>query len=148
MAKLIIIVGLPGSGKSYYFEALKQNGIVDYVVDDFHAKSINDIPTVPNCRCFSKLEEYLTSNKTCAISDIRFCNIYHLAGILDYFHNHFKNIIFDFVYFDNSPLICKQNVMRDTDRDIKARLENIAYYSPQYIIPNNIEHKNVFKLEN
>jgi predicted kinase len=74
MGKLIVVIGLPGSGKSHYVDRLLADGSVGWICHDFHADAYNDSKLVTDSRYLQELLEKLRTGHTCAIADIAFCD--------------------------------------------------------------------------
>jgi tRNA uridine 5-carbamoylmethylation protein Kti12 len=55
MPKLIILVGLPGSGKTYYLNRLSQMEDIrsDRIWDDYHARSLDNTHAIDQSRHFA-----------------------------------------------------------------------------------------------
>lgn len=123
--KLIIIIGLPGSGKSFLMNKLN-----DYILfDDFIDYFFN-----------GKLIENIKSNNKVCISDPRLCipEIFdrYMKKILKYVS---KSNIF-IIIFENNPRQCLINIQHTKQK--KRNIENtIIQYSKYY----DINHYKNFK---
>src|SRR5437016_2437846 len=72
MAKVILVIGLPGSGKTHYLRHVAgYTGARDF--DDFKANAFNDNPDFRSARRFGELLADLWRGRDCIISDIDFC---------------------------------------------------------------------------
>lgn len=124
MPIVILFVGLPGSGKTYY-----ANIMCDVVVDD-----IVDTDQLP--------EEF----DILGITDVNFCDANILQNAINILSEKYKTDI-NVVYFENNPDKCRKNVKyRDDGRNVEGticRFENI-YYPPE----NAIKIKNLGTITN
>jgi len=145
MVKLIIVIGLPGSGKSYKLYSLKEKGEVDFIYDDFHGKSKYDIACIENSRHYIDLMDNLMTGHTCAISDIEFCLSNRMAYIIDYFKKQFGDIEIRSLYFNNDQEACSLNILRNQNRNNNERLAKIKLLSNVYVVPNGAEVMEVYK---
>jgi predicted kinase len=75
MAKLIIVVGLPGAGKSYYLDNHTEVRSLarDHVVHDFHSGAIGDLSAPEMSQHFQRLVLALHHGEDCAIADVALC---------------------------------------------------------------------------
>lgn len=136
-ATLIIIVGMPGSGKSTFIENLcKQNPSLS-AYDDFQGQAFNDDSDPRLSKHFGPLVADLKSKKTVVVSDVRYCIPAELNAFLSAILGVEPNVILSFKYFENKPEICKQNVIaRNRESRVDAELELIDKLSAHYKIPD------------
>ena len=73
MAKLILIAGLPGSGKSRYGGKLKSKVGATCYVDDYHAQANDNRPGFENGREYRNLIAGLKRGEVWVASDIEWC---------------------------------------------------------------------------
>jgi hypothetical protein len=137
MPTLYIVIGLPGSGKSYFLNNLIKKGIVDStcVYDDYHANAIQNSPSPKDSRHYNKLIDNLNGRKNCAVADIAFCSEPRLNEFIKTINEIMKNVDINRVYFDNNPYSCKENIVFDSDRSIEDRLKKVDELSVTYNIP-------------
>lgn len=89
MYKIILIVGLPGSGKTHLANTLSNES---RIFDDI--TSIDDLP----------------SNDNFVIVDVNFCDSNILKKAIDILSDKFKYHTIDIMYFENDPVKCRANV--------------------------------------
>jgi len=89
MYEIILIVGLPGSGKTYLANTLSNS---NKIFDDI--TSLNDLPTTDSF----------------VIVDVNFCDEYILKNALEILNKKFPDHKIDIIYFENDPAKCRKNV--------------------------------------
>ena len=123
MKKIIIIVGLPGSGKTTLIENMKELG--DLLLDDISRRKtpFEDLVAAihdPNA-------------KRIIVSDPLFC---HRGNQID-IHDQLKTypVHLDWIFFENDPQQCLINVQHRNDgRDVNGFIYEV---SGVYFIPEN-----------
>ncbi|MEO5690893.1 MAG: AAA family ATPase [Candidatus Saccharimonadales bacterium] len=108
MSKLIILSGLPGSGKTTYIESLKTQGFTGPIYDDYYATQHNErIDTVEDVdrnkdpvknERFEQLITDLKNNPEVIVADIIFYIARHRNSLLVAVLNRMPNIDLKFVY--------------------------------------------------
>ena len=134
MPKLIIVIGLPGSGKSYYIKKLLGDKKIEpeYVYDDFHANAHNDSSKVTASRYFHSLIEGLKNGKNCLVSDIAFCKNERMEAL--------KNTIvepceIELHCFENNPTQCKKNIAIRARESANTEMSLVNSLTCEYQIP-------------
>jgi len=142
MAKLIVVAGLPGAGKSTYLDDKQKSGEFDVVYDDYFGTSIKkpnspdelhlDKNPLKNTRYINIIED-LIANKNVAVCDIVFCiakyrNIF-IASIIA----AVSEIDLEFVFFTNEGTASQKNVhTRAREGRVEKEIELIDSISSQY----------------
>lgn len=128
MLHIIFLIGLPGSGKTYYANNYLRNNH-NYFIDDF---SVNDIEWC--------LEDFKKSGKNqLIISDPNLCLVSQESAkeSIKKMLNEIKEFEFLFLYFENNPEQCIKNIAhRNDDRCIFEKSIR-ELWSKNYIIPEN-----------
>ncbi|MFA4930400.1 MAG: hypothetical protein WC570_00835 [Patescibacteria group bacterium] len=141
--KILFIVGLPGSGKTSIVNELSSQGYS--VFDDYKAGAVNDDSAFNMSQHYSSLMKQLEEGKDCAILDIDFCREEARQEAVTNIQNAFNNEIeVDWIFFENEPYICVENVVNrhiESNKDQTGAIMNIGKYSPLYTIPNQYEDK-------
>lgn len=132
MSKLTILVGFPGSGKSYYINNIKEeyNG---KVADDFMKDSKDNSREFLRSCHWEELVADLNDDRDCLISDIRFCNEEDRNNFESQLKKSVDNVVLDWQYFENNPDVCIRNVL--------SRQSQQKYKQIQYIICNRIKYQ-------
>ena len=145
MAKVTILIGMPGSGKSTFLGECKkeQNGIS--IFDDYHAYS--DTPDFKDGLFYNKLRMDLQNNKNCFIADVAYCDQSRLKEAKEAIENIAAdlNIQIDIkcLYFENNAGACNNNV----EKRNRKQLEEIKKRSETYLIPDGATVLSVFSEE-
>lgn len=139
MAKLILISGLPGSGKTYYLDNLIASGAVrkDRCYDDFHAGAHNDSPTVELSRWFIPLVSNLQAGNDCIVSDIEFCLKSRRDNLIEAIRIRVPSTKLEIRCFENKPDICRTRVLARSRESTGEETENIGRLSRDYDIPKD-----------
>lgn len=120
--KIIIIVGLPGSGKTHLAKRLSQE-IPSIVVDDLiNPQKIWDAIDVAEQKGINQI----------ILSDPYFC----LPNIQKDLTEIFKNYNLEWIYFENNLAKCQKNVKYRESLDDNRNVDiTLKYLSKQYLIP-------------
>jgi hypothetical protein len=133
MTKLIIVIGLPGSGKTHYLDELKtQKKIVGYY-DDYQKKSYG------NYRCPVMSRHYgplLKGGKSMAISDIIYTNEDDLDSVVISVTRELPEVSVELHYFENNPNKAIINITeRAREKYVEKEIAFVKENSPGYIVP-------------
>ncbi len=121
MYEIILIVGLPGSGKTHLANTLSNES---RIFDDI--TSIDDLP----------------SNDNFVIVDVNFCDSNILKRAINILNNKFSHHTIDIMYFENDPVKCRKNVehrkLHQTDtRNVEGTIKRFEkIYNPP---PNSMK---------
>lgn len=126
--KIYCLAGLPGSGKTYLGMKIseKENAIL-----------IDDISSTDH------LAKVLEENRNIVIADPHFCNskIRNIAELFIKKHSSYAEIIW--IYFENNPQKCLNNVeYRNDGRKVKI---DINILSKIYLIPKDIKPLSIWQ---
>lgn len=152
--EIIIIVGLPGSGKSHLIKDRFSEKERFVVFDDVQGGAVLDCPNF----CFSRhypriVTEMILDHKSIVISDIGFCrrtSFLEVKSILTWWISEFKlNYEIHAILFENNPETCKSNIERLNGNNNASRLRMInkftIEYDPQIMRNTNDEIAFVYK---
>lgn len=121
--KIILIVGLPGSGKTHLGEQLIQQYPSSIFIDDISV--MVDSLTV--------LNDAIQSYDTIIISDTQCCIPEMLKQAKEYLEKTYPDISKMVLFFENNPKQCIQNVqLRNDGREVFQSIKNLAIiYKPE-----------------
>lgn len=121
--KFVLVIGLPGSGKTFYVRSL--DGLV---FDDILNKNLllnlnaEKVIVVDHLFCIEKIRQKAVS------------------FILD----NYLNVDIEYIYFENNPQQCYKNIVfRNDKREISKYY--VFNLSKRYLIPNNIKPLKVWE---
>lgn len=144
-AKLVVVVGLPGSGKSHLIKSKIYSKWPKY--DDYFAKvatgsPIKREPSVTDSFYYQELIEQLLAGQSCLISDVIFCDslLRHALEIAIKLDAPSAKI--EWIYFENNPEVCIRNARKRARPATLAReIKLIKYLSRKYFVPTKAKPK-------
>ncbi len=132
--RLVIVAGLPGSGKTTYLEKIKSRKNTA-VYDDYRGHLLGR-PNVPQFNeYFVPVLSGLQEGKEVWVCDIMFCISRYRNEFLMAIVQSFRDVQVDYVFFENNPAVCKQRVKTRNrsaevvDRELKLIDEITEQYS-------------------
>jgi len=130
--KLIIVIGLPASGKSTYLKELKASSEIACFFDDFQSNSIDNDPDPRKSRHFEKLTAALNNNQTIAIADIRYCAWEDMATLVKVMITAVPGVYIEAHCFENDTEACMQNVVNRGRESVDKEIQLINEYTDKY----------------
>jgi Ni2+-binding GTPase involved in maturation of urease and hydrogenase len=137
MAKLHIVVGLPGSGKTRLIEEM-MSAIPGICADDYMEDSINQSTLFTDSRHYGRLLKDLRAGKDCLIADIVFCNTAYRKRVAQIMEGNVPDVTIKWLFFENAPETCKTNANRRNSHRLTEELKYIDLLSPNYRIPDGV----------
>lgn len=132
--QLILLGGLPGSGKTHYARQLEERGWVFW--DDFQNRAAGDSPRFRASRHYKDLLSHLRSRRQCILSDIRVIHDEYRRSAAEALRTDIGNLASELHIFVNDPEQCARNVCNAKDgRRVEPRLEAIEFWSRHYSSP-------------
>lgn len=132
-ATLIIVIGLPGSGKSMCIEDILKGDPEATQYDDYQGGAYADNSDPRLSRNYGPLLIDLKHGKTSVVSDVRYCVPGELGKFLGAVLSVVPNVVLDFRYFVNDPEQCKKNVVqRDREDRVEEELKLIDELTKLY----------------
>jgi len=131
---LMLVVGLPGSGKSMWCRAVTaRTGAL--LIDDFksHAPDL----VFRNALKLPQLVHAVAAGRRCIVADIDFTRTDARTDAARWLASQFPHIEPLWVFFASDPERCRANVLADTSRNTAARLRELDARAPVYNIPSN-----------
>lgn len=139
IAKITLLVGLPGSGKSTLGNILAKESD-SYFLDDI-SNQTSDINLF-----FADFFQTHQNIQHLIVSDVYFCYEKTLKKAQDILNNHFPNAIIDVIYFENSYQKCLNNInYRISLGDDRKVLEFLFHTSKIYNIPSHIQPVSIWQ---
>jgi hypothetical protein len=136
MTTLIIVIGLPGSGKTHYLNELKAQKKIAGYYDDYQKKSYGHDSSPFLSRHYGPLLSKLKRGQSMAIADIRYTREEELDALLVSVLNVLPDIAIELHYFENDP---EKAIVNITARARASYMEKeqafVKENSPQYVIP-------------
>lgn len=111
--KIIFVIGLPGSGKSYLLEYYRSHPFIKYKIYDDWMKWTLDSHSVKEFHSdvhYKELLDEILKGSDIVISCIDFCKLEFLNKAEYFLKTKFPEIEINKVYFENSPDKCEQNI--------------------------------------
>ena len=144
--KLILIAGLPGSGKSRWMEC--NTPLADFfVADDFMAHAFGDVGKFTYSRWYFPLVFALRAGRNAVISDIAFCDVERRREAEKVMLDAIDKLVYRWVFFTNEPELCRKNIerrAREEGRSLEKPLEALEQWKRRYSIPANADVVPVF----
>ena len=132
--QLVLLGGLPGSGKTRFAKHLEQQGWLFY--DDFQRRAAQDSPRFRDSRHYAELVTNLRLGRRCILSDIRVIHDEYRGDAEAALRQDVGNVPTELHLFDNNPHQCAQNVQNAGEgRRVKLRLDAIEFWSKLYSAP-------------
>jgi hypothetical protein len=130
---VLLLGGLPGSGKSPISEQLENRGWLRF--DDFQRNAPGDSDQFRNAARFAELMQAIASGRRCVVTDIRFIHAEYREAALRTLQVAEGCPSVALRLFANDPDQCSRNVGLATDRDTERRLENIRFWTKHHSLP-------------
>jgi len=141
--KLIVIVGLPGSGKTYNLKSHVRDHNVVYHVDSFKKNAHDHSSRFWSSRHLADLLRHLIARETCLITDIHFCRPDAREEAESFLRACFPDIDICWLFQENAPDKCERNIRRSRE-EVMNRLNKLAEFRDQYDIPPGAEVRPVY----
>lgn len=111
---VLIVIGLPGSGKTTWAKQLDGYEMYDDFITTYHN---------------GKLLQALEAGKKVCMTDPRLCNPFTFKMYINVFLRIVKKDDIGLIVFENEPMICAENVMRRNDG--KAEIARMVFMFSQ-----------------
>ncbi|MBI1877489.1 MAG: AAA family ATPase [Chloroflexi bacterium] len=134
MAKLVIVVGLPGSGKTFNLPRFKKEHNAEYLRDSFKKNAFHDSGWITNSRHYVDLISQLRNGNNCIIADIDFCREEAREEAMAAIQYHVPGVEVQWICFENNPDQCRKNVI-SSKRAVEGRLPRIEEFTKLYTYP-------------
>jgi predicted kinase len=138
---ILVLVGLPGSGKTTLSEKLEAEGWL--VFDDYKANAIDDCSHFRKSKHFESLLVSLHAGRNCVVADVDFCKAEARTEAEQVLRDEVPDMEVRWIYFSNDIASCEANIRHQKGRNFEDRLTAIHRYSSQYTIPSGAEVRSV-----
>lgn len=132
--ELIVIVGMPGSGKTTYAKKLVEEGLIDNYCDDYEFWPLKTDGKVWRDED-RRLIAGLNKGQAWAVADTRYCDSLERRKLKLALKKLVPNLKISYVYFDNRPDSCELNATRRKGGLPRHEINLIYYYTKLYKIP-------------
>lgn len=145
MSKLIVVIGLPGSGKSCYLKKLRDDGEFGWICEDFHAGAQLNSREVEASQYLVQLLAHLKAGDVCAVADIAFCCPDRRQKFVDEIIARAPDVEMEFRCFENDKASCIKNVERRARASLPEEKANIEKFSAVYEYPRGTTILSVYQ---
>ena len=137
----LILVGLPGCGKSTLIGFLKASGWITF--DDYKAGAIDNCSAFRKSQHFQSLIASLRRGHNCALADIDFCDVIARAEGMRVLQDEIPGLCVDWVFFSHDEQACEANIRRRNRDSLRSDLNALRRYSKVYTIPKGVKERPV-----
>jgi hypothetical protein len=134
---VILIAGLPGSGKTTHLCQMLQDGWLPF--DDYKAEAFEDCSKFGSSRKFLPLISALRSGLRCAVADIDFCRTESRDEAESLLSATVPGLKLRWLFFENDSSACEANIRSRDRRQLQIELGNLHRYSNSFEIPQGAE---------
>jgi hypothetical protein len=127
---LILMAGLPGSGKTTRLDKMREEGW--RVFDDYKADGTGSFQSSAR---FNELICALGEGSRCVVADIDFCNTDARNQAESIVRGKIPGLDFGWEFFANDRSACEANIRARNRPSLERELECLAKYSPSYNVP-------------
>lgn len=137
MVEVILLAGLPGSGKTTHLCQMLRDGWL--VFDDYKAQALEDCSKFGSSRKFLPLISALRCGLSCVVADIDFCRVESREEAECLLLAIVPGLKLRWRFFKNDPSACEANVRTRDRRQLETELSNLRRYAESYNIPQGAD---------
>ena len=134
MAKLVVVVGMPGSGKWHYIHE-QQPRFPGVCAHDYMADSQDHSPRFTDSRYYAELVRALREGRDSLIADIEYCDTWRRVEVEEVIHRDVPGVEIEWRFFENAPAKCQANVQRRARPSVAEEKRKIQELSRKYQFP-------------
>jgi predicted kinase len=135
VGRLLVVVGLPGAGKSWLIDNRLRQTITGLCIHDFHGDAINNSSAVKNSRHYVPLVKSLRAGRDCIIADIEFCRPTRRDAAVDTLRREFPSLIIEYHCVRNQPDRCIRNIIARGRQSESEERRKVGDLSREYVLP-------------
>jgi predicted kinase len=135
LGRLLLVIGLPGAGKSWLIDNRLRQKVTGLCVHDFHGNAIDDSPAVKNSRHYLALVEALKAGHDCVIADIEFCRPGRRDAVVKILRTEFPALAIEYHCLRNQPDRCIRNIRARSRQNEGEECSKVKELSQEYILP-------------
>jgi predicted kinase len=136
LAKVILIAGLPGCGKSTYLKSEFSAEPGWKIIDDYQANARDNSKRFDHGREYEAMTSHLLSGGNCAIADIAFCRTSARTEAEETILRSVPGATIEWRFFENDPQQCRTNVILRSRDSVEKELLRIDQLSKSYVPPS------------
>lgn len=134
--RVILLGGLPGSGKTPYLEQLRTQGWE--IFDDFQANAHENSPRFQQARRCEELVQALRTGRACVVSDMRVLCPDYRQQAQRFLEEKVGTVALEWQFFEKDTEQCEQNIRCASGlRPPEPRLAKLKEFSRKYSVPAN-----------
>jgi predicted kinase len=138
MSEIVIIIGLPSSGKSTYAQHPKFGKCISF--DDMFLHYRSPEAAVDDTNAHT-LTDCLSKSRSIIINDPHLCNTSARQQLIGWlYENSFQTPSIELIFFENNPEQCIKNSRLNLDKPVD---QYIRLLTNNYSIPSNYQQKPV-----
>jgi predicted kinase len=134
-AKVTVVVGLPGSGKSHLVDRVRQS-CAGVCVEDYHANAHNHSPEITASMHYPALIQALRSGNERVIADVAFTDTWRREELARVISADVAGVTVAWVFFANDLDRCVANIQRRARQTSADEVQLARRLSPRYFIPH------------
>lgn len=134
MSDVLLVAGLPGSGKTTLGGELERQGYS--VFDDYKACAHENSPRFWKSRHYDRLLQLLRKGTRCAVADIDFCHAESREEAEQTLRQQVPSVRVEWCFFANDPGACEASIRHRNREHLDRDLRKMREYSALYSIPS------------
>ena len=135
MGNLIVVVGLPGSGKSSLLKSLRPF-VEGVCTSDFMKNAEGGSRDFERSRHFAHLIEDLRAGRTCVVDDITFCEEPRRQAFQSVVNGLVREMRWTWFYFTNDLVRCEENIITRDRPSWREEVAEARRLSKKYLVPS------------
>lgn len=141
--QILLVAGLPGSGKSTYLRELEESGWLFF--DDFKHMAFKNSRQFRHSPHFATLLGHLREGSRCVVTDIDFCRTESRADAMEVLRAEIPGLEIRWLYFSRSVEDCAENIRRRSRPALRHELRELSKYSACYQIPEGAQERPCYR---